>query len=69
MKDNGNGFWWIMQRIRGELLATGPYKGKGPAQKHRSRLQGGETWLFWCESDDAETAKAQFRDEEVRKIG
>jgi len=69
MKDNGHGFWWVFHRVGGELVTTRqPYRSKEAAKHYYNGIRGGEKWLFHCESDDPGTAKAMFRDAEVKAV-
>jgi len=61
--------YYVIQRKGGEVFTHGPFRSEGARDNRYDSISGGEVYRFNSLSSDAEVAKREFRDEEVKRIG
>lgn len=53
-------FYWVMQVLRGSVIAHGPFRTKQGRDNMMERVRGGEVYPFDCFTDNPEEAISQF---------
>ena len=61
-------WYWVIQRVKGQIYAHGPYRTEKAAENRVEKVSGGEVHLFRSLSSNAEAAVQEFKDEEIRKL-
>jgi hypothetical protein len=61
-------WYWVMQTVKGQVYAHGPYSSSSAAENRRDNVKGGEATVFGSFSKEPEKAILEFRDAEVTRL-
>jgi hypothetical protein len=58
--------YWVVQRVKGELIFHGPYKTEQARDNRYDVISGGELHKFTSLSSQEKEARQEFHEEEAR---